>query len=510
MPSKTTNITERYLDFVEKSINRLPDPFFLFGALALIVIALSFVGEYFNVAAKLPVSGEEIKVVSLLTNKGISRMFTDMVANFMNFPPLGVVLAMVIGIGVADKSGFFRTAIGGISQIVPARYISLMFIFLSVNSSIMADSGVVLMPPLGALIYAGIGRHPIAGLAAGFVGVCGGFSANIFITGLDPLLAGLTEPAAKLIDPNYVVYPTANYYFMAFSVFVITLVISYVTNKIIEPRIKDISFNSSALSLSEGISVPNKIERKAFQRALLALFAFVVVIMLMTLPDNSIFRDDLGNPMPFFRSIIVLLMIAFFIVGTVYGYSAGTIKSGKQLVGMSSDLMNTMGGYIVLSFIIAQFIAYFNWSNLGIVSAIKGAYFLKDFGFTGTPLVIAFLIFSLTINIFIASASAKWAILSTVFVPMFMILGLPPEVSQAVYRVGDSVTNFITPMFPYFPIVIVFAKEISPELSFGKLVSILVPYSIILTIVWGAILVLWIAFGIPMGPGVPTFIEINP
>lgn len=510
MTVNSKNITEKYLDFIEKSVNRLPDPFFLFAILALFVIILSYFGELLGISANHPGTGNEIKIISLVTNTSIARMFTDAVSNFMTFPPLGVVLAMVIGIGVADKAEFFKTGIGAISQVVSPKYISLIFIFLSVNSSIMADSGVVLMPPLGAIIFAGIGRHPIAGLAAGFVGVCGGFSANIAITGLDPLLAGLTEPAARLIDPNYTVFPTANYYFMAFSVILITFVINFVTNSIIEPRVKNIPFLSTSLNSNQEITAPSPIQSKSLYRSLIALGLFCILILFMTIPDNAIFRDINGTLLPFFRSIIILLMIAFFLVGAVYGYSAGTIKNGRHLISMSSDMMNTMGGYIVLSFMIAQFIAYFNWSNLGVVTAIKGAYLLKDSGLSDGPLIIGFLLISMIINIFIASASAKWAILATVFVPMFMLLGFPPEVTQAIYRVGDSVTNFITPMFPYFPIVLVFAKEISPELSFGKLVSILIPYSIFLTIIWGFILLLWILLGIPMGPGVPTFLDVNP
>ena len=501
------NFTEKYLDFVERGVDRLPDPFFLFAILAVIVLIMSYFGDLLSVSAIHPGTQEQIIVINLLNKSGIARIFTDSVSNFVNFPPLGVVLVMVIGIGVADKSGFFKAAIGNLTQFVSPKYITLLFIFLSVNSSIMADSGVVLMPPLGALIFAGIGRHPIAGLAAGFVGVCGGFSANIMITGLDPLLSSLTEPAARLIDPAYQVFPTANYYFMAFSVFVVTYVIHVITNKVIEPRVKDISFENNTLTLQAGISAPDKTQKRALMYAYISFLLYMIVIMLMTIPESAVLRDATGNLLPFFRSIIVLLMLGFFICGAVYGFIAGEVKSGKELIKMSADMMNTMGGYIVLSFIIAQFIAYFNWSNLGIVTAIKGADFLKDSGFTGAPLVAVFLIFSMIINIFIASASAKWAILSTVFVPMFMLLGLPPEVTQAIYRVGDSVTNFITPMFPYFPIVIVFAKEISKEMTFGKLISILLPYSIGLSIVWGVFLILWIYLGIPMGPGVPAFLE---
>jgi aminobenzoyl-glutamate transport protein len=507
---KRKSLTERYLDFVERGVDRLPDPFFLFAILAVIVLILSYIGNYFSVSAVHPGTGDNIHVVNLISKSGISRVLTDAVANFVNFPPLGVVLVTVIGIGVADKSGFFKSALTQLTQIVPKPLITLLFIFLSINSSIMADSGVVLMPPLGALLYAGIGKHPLAGLAAGFVGVSGGFSANIAITGLDPLLSGLTDPAAKLIDSAYNVFPTANYYFMFVSTFLVTFVINFVTNKIIEPRIKNISISSKSLSFGNELVSLDKTDKKALILSYISGAIFLAAVAFMTIPQNGLLRDENGSLLPFYKSIIMLLMLGFFICGSVFGFASKKVTTGSQLIKMSSDMMNTMGGYIVLSFIIAQFIAYFNWSNLGLVTAIKGADFLKNAGLTGVPLVGGFLLFTMIINIFISSASAKWAVLSTVFVPMFMLLGLPPEVTQGIYRVGDSVTNFVTPMFPYFPIIIVFAKEISPEITFGKLISILVPYSFALSIIWGIFLILWIFIGIPMGPDVPAFLKIAP
>jgi aminobenzoyl-glutamate transport protein len=505
MEKKSLSI--KYLDYVERSIDKLPDPFFLFGILALLVIIASFIGDLFSLSAVHPATGETINVINLLSKNGISKALTEAVSNFVNFPPLGVVLVTVIGIGVADKSGFFQASIKQITQIVPKTFVAIVFIFISVNSSIMADSGVVLMPPLGAMVYAGLGRHPLLGLIAGFVAVSGGFSANIAITGLDPLLSGLSDPAAKLIDPNYNVLPTGNYYFMFFSTFVVTFIVNFVTNKIVEPRLSGIRFISNT---SHNLSEPlDKSQKRALNYTYLSFVIFIIICGILVIPEKAILKDQTGSILPFYKSIIVLLMFGFFLCGVVYSYSIKLMKSSKDIVQMSNSMMNTMGAYIVLSFIIAQFISYFNWSNLGLVTAIHGADFLKNLGLTGSPLVISFLIFSMILNIFIASASAKWAILSTVFVPMFMILGLPPEVTQGIYRVGDSVTNFVTPMFPYFPIVIVFAKEISPELTFGKLISILLPYSFYLVLFWGALLVIWIFVGIPMGPGVPAFLDIT-
>jgi len=507
---KKPNLFDKYLNFVEKGVDKLPDPFFLFLLLAILVLVLSYIGDSLTWSAVHPGTNESIQVINLIEKHNFYHIFSESVSNFINFPPLGIVLVMVIGIGVADKSGFFKSLINATAQMVNPRLIAVLFIFISVNGSVMADSGVVLLPPLGALVFSGLGYHPITGLAAGFVGVCGGFSANIGITALDPLLASLTEPAARMIISDYNVFPTANYYFMAASVFVITLVIYLVSVKIIEPRVKTIKIKPFSVYNNNETKQLTHHEKRGLMYAFSAIVIFFILILIAVLPEQGLLRNENGDIMPFFKSIIFLLMAGFFMSGTVYGIAAGTITNSKDIISMSTNAMNTMGSYIVLAFAIAQFTAYFSKSNLGLVTAINGAEFLKNAGLTGVLLVIGFLIFSMIINIFIASASAKWAILSVVFVPMFLLLGIPPEITQAVYRVGDSVTNFITPMFPYFPIIIVFAKEISEDISFGKLVSLLIPYSLILSLVWGIFLILWIYLGIPVGPGVPTDMMIIP
>lgn len=496
-------ILSTFLLKIEKSIDKLPDPFFLILYLAFLVLILSYITSEINFNAYHPITGEEIQVVNLLTKQGFQSILINATSNFINFPPLGIVLVTIIGIGIADKSGFFKTSILTLTSTVTKKYISPVLVLISVNGSLMGDSGVILLPPLGAMLFASFGRHPIAGLLAAFAAVCGGFSASFLITALDPLLSSFTDVAAKVIDPSYEVFPTANYYFMIVSVILVTLVCWYVTDKIVEPRLKD----TPITDINESLEIPQGKARSAFYWSIGSVIVASLIILLMFIPTDGLLRDDEGTIKPLYRSIVTLLMILFALGGIVYGYIVGTIKNTKDIVKMSTDVMNSMGGYIVLVFILGQFIAYFNESNLGLILAIRGAEMLKSLDLSKELMLILFLFFSMLVNIFISSASAKWAILASIFVPMFMLLGISPESTQMMYRVGDSVTNFITPLFPYFPILIVFAKKFSPDITFGKIISMLQPYSIFLTIFWALMALIWLLTGIPLGPNAPAFLD---
>jgi aminobenzoyl-glutamate transport protein len=496
-------LIESILAKVEKSVDKLPDPFFLFLGLAFLVIIISYLASLVQFQASNPTNGEPIHVVNLLSKTGIQRMLTNATANFMNFPPLGIVLITIIGIGIAEKSGFFKTSLLTLTASVPKKLIAPVLILISVNGSLMADSGVVLLPPLGAMLFASYGRHPIAGLLASFAAVCGGFSASFFITALDPLLSSFTDLAAKSIDPTYDVFPTANYYFMVASVFVVTAVCWYVTDKIVEPALQ----NTETKTVDDESEKPNPNARKAFLYGIGSVLVMSLLVLWAVLPDEGVLRDDAGTMKPLFRSIVTILMIMFAVSGIVYGYVAKTINNSKDIVRMSNEMMGTMGSYIVLVFAIGQFIAYFNDSNLGLIIAVKGAEFLRELDLGRELILLSFLFFSMIVNIFISSASAKWALLASVFVPMFMLLGISPESTQMMYRIGDSVTNFITPLFPYFPILIVFAKQFAPEITFGKLISLLLPYSFALAIIWGIMAAIWVFAGIPLGPQAPVFLD---
>ncbi|MDQ1266646.1 MAG: aminobenzoyl-glutamate transport protein [Bacteroidota bacterium] len=504
MKGKNSGIT-RSMHLIERSVNRLPDPFFLFLGLAAIVVISSYLAAVFNISVINPANGQRISAVNLLSKSGLLRMLSDMVKNFVEFPPFGLVLATVIGIGVAERTGFFEAILKHTLAKAPRGTITFLLICAGVNANIMGDAGLVIMPSLGALLFASIGRHPLAGLCAGFAGVCGGFSANFFLSTLDPLLSGFTDSAAKLIDKNYTVFPTANYYFMFVSTILISIAGTLTNYYIIEPRLGEWKPDKNNKELPCGFGSSSERERRALILGFVSFFMIIGLILIAAVPTGGFLRGSDGSLLPFFKSLIPLILLIFLISGAVYGIAAGNIRNSKDLSKILIETMSSMGPYILLAFAAGQFVAYFNWSNLGIIIAVQGSEFLKAIGLKGIPLIIAFYIFSSVMNIFIYSASAKWAVFSVVFVPMFMLMGFSPETTQMAYRAGDSVTNMITPLLPYFPIVIVFAKKYLPDITLGRLISILIPYSIVFFVVWGIFLTIWIILGISPGPDAPIY-----
>lgn len=504
---KHNKLSGSFLDKIENLVNVMPDPFFMFMFLAVVIIVASFFANQSEMFVIHPGTGEKVFAENLLSKSFLIKMHTDLVKNFVEFPPLGVVLVSLIGISIADHTGFFRTSLKYFVKIVPKPLITAALIFLSVNSSLIADAGLVIMPALGAVLFAGMGRNPIAGLVAAFAGVCGGFSANLLITALDPLLSAFTDPAAKIVDSGYDVYPTANYYFMIVSVFIITFVGVFVNNKFVEPRLGKTNNPNENQNTDEDQKITKKEKNALFVSFIVLIIVFISIIYTIV-PENGFMRSEDGGFKPFYKSIITYIVVLFLIPSVVYGLLSGTIKRLNDISDMMVKTFSTMGPYILLAFAAGQFIAFFTWSNLGVITAVKGAELLQNIGLEGIWLILGFLTFSSVLNIFIYSASAKWALFAPVFVPMFMILGLTPEMSQLVYRIGDSITNMITPLLPYFPVVLAFAKKYDKNITFGKLVSSLIPYSIALYIAWSIFLVIWYFVGLPIGPDAD--ILINP
>jgi aminobenzoyl-glutamate transport protein len=495
---------DKFISFVQKSADKLPEPMFLFAFLAVFVLVLSAVVAAFDVSVVHPGTGEQVYSENLLSMKWLQRVFTDAVKNFAGFPPLGLVLATMLGVGVAERSGFFATLLKKFIRIIPPRFLTAALVFASINSSLIADAGFVIMPAMGAIVFFSAGRNPLAGIAASYAGICGGFSANLLVTALDPLLSGFAQPAAQMIDQAYEVYPTANYYFMIASVFLVTIVCTFVNDKIVEPRLGKLKIQegSSAVGIDDD-HIEN--ENRALAYALLSFVAVASVLVLLAAPEDAFFRDDAQTLKPFFKSIVTVIIILLFVPSLVFGIVAKKIRRSRDLAKMLSESMSTMGAYIVLAFFAAQFVAYFTWSNLGIITAVKGAEFLNWVGLSGIPLLLAFLLFSSIMNIFVYSASAKWAVLAPVFIPMLMLMGYSPETTQVIYRVGDSITNMITPLLPYLPIVIAFGKKYDKNYSYGALLSTVVPYSLALLVIWGIFLLLWIGLEIPLGPSANIF-----
>ena len=495
--------------------NKLPDPLTLFVLLTVLVVLASIVfdGSAADVTQR---DGTTVTktVESLLSQKGLKWIFTSAVTNFINFAPLGPVLAVMIGIGVAERTGFITMGLKVLVKSVPSSLITATLVFAGVMSSMVADAGYVVLTPLGAVLFAGMKRHPIAGLAAAFAGVSGGFSANLAITGLDPLLSKLTQAAAQTLDPAYAatINPTCNYYFMVASVFLITVLGTFVTTRVVEPMLGE--WDSQYADLDEAVvpADPTAEEKRAFLVSMLVGAVTLGCLSLLALLPEAPLRAEIaeGAPAisaydPFFHSVEILITILFIIPGVVYGVMVGKIKNDKDIAKMASAAMASMGAYIVLAFVAGQFVAYFNHTNLGSVSAVKGAEMLKSLGLTGLPLLLSFIVVSSAMNLFIGSASAKWAFMAPIFVPMLMMSGLSPELVQAGYRVGDSVTNIISPLMPYLPIIIVFAQKYDKRAGLGTLISAMLPYSIAFAIGWTILLIVWLQFEIPLGPGVSAF-----
>ncbi len=500
--SDKVSVIQKLLDWVERSGNKLPQPVTLFLILIAIVLIASWIASFFNITAVHPGTKHEISVVNLLNEEGIQRIFTQMVTVFTSFPPLGLVLVVMLGIGVAERSGLIAVSLKAFVSSVPSKLITFSVVTAGMLSSLAADAGYVVLIPLGAAIFYGMGRHPIAGLAAAFAGVSGGFGANLFLTSLDPLLAAFTTPAAQIIDPNYIVDAPANWYFMAASVPLVGIAGTYVTEKVLEPRLGKYKPEGD---IEEANNEITDLERKGLKWAGISVLISLVIIGFMFIPEWGVLRGEDGSFNPFFTSIVPLMLFLFFIPGLIYGIITKSVKSDKQVASMTAESMSSMGGYIVLAFAAAQFVAYFNWSNLGLILAINGADGLKSIGFTGVPLLVAFIIVSSIINILIGSASAKWAIMAPIFVPMLMLMGYSPELTQAAYRVGDSYTNILTPLLPYFPLVIVFAQKYVKNIGIGTIISSMLPFAIVFAIVRIIMFVIWVALGIPVGPDAPLY-----
>lgn len=491
----------RSLDGIERAGNKLPHPVTLFAIFSVLILVLSAVFSTLGVSVEDPMNpGETLTVKNLLNSEGILYLFQSMVTNFTGFAPLGTVLVTMLGIGLAERSGLISAALRGLVTSVPKQLLTAALVFGGVMSSMAADAGYVVLTPLGAVLFAGMGRHPLAGLAAAFAGVSGGFSANLLLTSLDPLLGGITQDAAAILNPAYAenINYAMNYYFMIASVFMITIVGTIITEKIVEPRL-----GLYKGTVTEEVNTLSPLEKKGLWGALASIIVVSIGIALLVIPSWGPLRagaEDIVSA-PFFQVLVPVILILFIVPGFVYGVITKAIRNDKDVANQLSETMETMGSYIVLAFVAAQFVAYFTTSNLGLVLAVNGAEFLDSTGFTGFPLILAFLLITGFINLFIGSASAKWAIMAPVFVPIMMELGYSPELTQVVYRIADSSTNIISPLMPYFAIVIAFAQKYDKKVGIGTLIATMLPYSIAFFVVWTIMLFVWMAFGIDLGPG---------
>ncbi len=494
---------ERLLGVIERVGNKLPDPAILFFISLIIVWALSAVLSPVEFSAINPATNQPLTVNNLMSGAAMADFLSRMVTIFTSFAPLGVVLVAMLGVGVADGSGYINTGLKMMLRRTPSFLLTPMVVFVGIVSHSAVDAGYVLVIPLGGIIFMAAGRHPLAGIAAAFAGVSGGFSANPLPSAIDPLLQGFTQPASQIIDPEMQINPLCNYYFTAASSILITLVGWYITDKIIEPRLNRATPVDSTIEETEDMSYISPQERKAFFIATGVTLVLAVLFTLTLFPTDSPFRDANGDlssfSAPIMRSIVPLIFLFFLLPGVIHGFLSGKFKSSADVIAEMTKSMKDMGYYIVMAFFCALFIDAFGKSNLGALLAIEGANLLKSLALPGSVTITGIIFLTGFVNLFVGSASAKWALLAPIFVPMLMQLGYSAELTQAAYRVGDSSTNIITPLMPYFPLVVVFCQRYVKNTGIGTLVSIMIPYSIFFLILWTIFLVIFWSLGFPLG-----------
>lgn len=508
----------RFLATVEYLGNLLPHPITLFALFALGIVIISGIADWVGLSAIDPrpegARGRDpdgvIEVVSLLSAEGLQKIVTGLVTNFTGFAPLGTVLVALLGVSVAEHSGLLSAAMRGMVVGASNRLVTFMIVLAAILSNTASELGYVVLIPLAAMIFHSLGRHPLAGLAAAFAGVSGGYSANLLLGTIDPLLAGITTPAAQMIDPSYEVGPEANWYFMMISVFLIAALGTWVTEKIVEPRLGKYHENDAGPDLPpNNIEQLSVTEKRGLKSAGLALLVVCALLALTIVPDEGILRHPTTGEVagsPFLKGIVVFIFVSFAVPGFVYGRVVGTVKNDKDVINAMSKSMSSMGMYIVLVFFAAQFVAFFKWTNLGTIMAINGAALLHALHLTGPEVFVLFIFMCAVVNLSLGSSSAQWAVTAPIFVPMLMLIGYAPETIQAAYRIGDSVTNLITPMMSYFGLILAVATKYKKDMGIGTLVAMMLPYSMIFFVGWVTLFYVWVfGFGLPVGPNSPIY-----
>ena len=522
-------IFSRFLDVVEWLGNLLPHPVTLFALICVGVLALSGIAGFFEwqVLDPRPEGSRGrsedglIRAVSLLNAEGLRRIGMGLVTNFTSFAPLGTVLVALLGVGVAERSGLLGAVVRSMILGAPRNLLTMVVVFAAVVSNTASEMGYVVLVPLAAVVFHSVGRNPLVGLAAAFAGVSGGYSANILIGTVDPLLSGITTEAARLIDPSYApgeaneILPTANWFFMIASTFLITIVGTLVTTRIVEPKLGPYDPSNAEEGVEDAVKemgALSQVEKRGLKYAGLTLLVMVIGLLLLALPENGWFRDPGHNDTlvqdlrPMLRSVVALIFVFFSVPAIVYGRVTGSMKNDRDVIDGMANAMSSMGLYMVLVFFAAQFVAFFNWTNLGTITAVTGAELLKDWQLTGPIVFIPFILMCCCVNLMLGSASAQWAVTAPIFVPMLMSIGYSPQVIQAAYRIGDSTTNIITPMMSYFGLILAFAMRYDRKLGIGTLIATMIPYSIAYLAGWIVLFYFWVfVMGWPVGPGTPTY-----
>ncbi|MEB7745428.1 aminobenzoyl-glutamate transporter [Staphylococcus equorum] len=502
-------LINRFLNIVEKVGNRLPDPSILFFLMCVGLAILTWVVSLFQISVKHPGTGDTIAIKSILSKDGLSMILNDAIKNFSEFPALGLVLAVMLGIGVAEKTGYFDKLMIQVVHKAPKNFIVPVIIIIGIIGNAAGDAAPIVLPPLAAMVFIKLGYHPIAGLAMAYASALGGFSANVMIGMSDALLYAFTKPATSIVSDSVHVNVAMNWYFIAASVLVLLPSVYWVTMRFVIPRLGKYDDSNSAIQADDSNSKLTLQENRAVFWANISFFVLIVLLIILAIPQHSFLRNantgSLLNDAPIINGVGLIILVLFLVPGLVYGIMVKEFKNSKDLGKMLADSMSSMGSFIVIVFFAAQLLAFLEWSNLGIIVAVKGASILQ--GQNGVVLILGIILLSALINLLIGSASAKWGILAPIFIPMLIIVGFHPALTQMLYRIGDSISNPITPMMPYLPLLLSYAQKYDNDMKLGSLLSSLMPYTIILSIVWPLFMIAWYLLGWPLGPGSPLHVK---
>lgn len=496
---KNNGLFNKFLNVIEKIGNKLPHPFMLFFYLTCILIAISAILGTLQATVIHPNTGEEVVVQNLLSKDGIRYILANTLTNFTSFAPLGLVLTMMLGIGLAERVGLFSALMTKAITKTPKRIVTFMVVLIGILGNVASDAAFVVIPPLAALVFLSLGRHPLAGLAAGLAGAGIGFTANILIAGTDALLSGISTEIAQSIMPDMVVSPLDNWFFMSVSTFLLAFLGAFVTEKMVEPRLGKYTGEKKAES-----TALSALENRALRNTgIVALLYIGAITAGLFIPNSPLLNDD-GTLLrsPFLSGIIPILFMFFLLTGITYGISVKKITKTADVPEIMALAIKDLSGYIVLIFMIAQFIGYFNWTNIATWMAVHLADFLTMIKLTNVFAVVLFVLLVAILSLFIISGSALWSLVAPIFVPTFMVLGYHPAFIQLAYRIGESSTNMVTPLNTYFAIILGFMQVYNKRAGIGTLMSLMIPYTLVFLLAWIILMLVFVLFNIPIGPGV--------
>ncbi len=507
---------DRVLGWIERVGNRLPEPFILFALLLLVVAVVSTAMAAFGVTVTVPGEDAATAIRGAFTGDGLEFFFTGLAENFIGFPPLQTVVTIMLGVGLAERTGMLAALIRLAFSGAPRWLLPYALGFIGVSGSVMADSAFIIIPPLAAIVFKAAGRHPVAGLIGGFAAAGAGYSTSLFVTSLDALFTGITNSvAATLPDAGTPVTPVSNYFFNIVSSIVLSLLAGFIIARVVEPALVRTGFPSEEVADDAGRteqgaqggevrSTVTAAERRGLRAAGLTLLVLVAAVLTLVLVPGSPLRNDTGGYLPtspLLSSVVTLVFLAFFVPALAYGVAAGVIRQGADVPLLMGRALKDLSGFIVLAFILGQFIALFSWTNIGAWLAVSGANLLESIGLTGFPAILGFIVLASMLNLFIVSGSSLWTLMASVFVPMFLLLGYEPGFIQAAFRVGDAATQVMTPLNPYMIVLLTFVRRYDPSAGLGTVIAKMVPFVVPFWLVWTLILTIFYAFDLPLGPG---------